>query len=419
MPGRVRNVVSVGVSRCDGGEAGGRNRGLARTALAVAVALLASLFIQYGALLAPAGAAVSVLTLGNASVSVEEGGTATNGGTFSDAGYPTEISADIGTVEQEEGDAGTWSWSYVPGDGPAEETVTITASRVAGGKDPESVTFNLKVTNVAPSATLNAPDSAPEDGTFDVSLRDAADPSRADAAGLLYAFDCGDGSGYGQAGSAAGVTCDSGSEPGQRDVLARVMDKDGGSTEYRKSVKITDATPPETSILSGPKKLVNRTSANFKFASSEAGSSFQCSLDGAAFKACDADDGLIGLRSKSHVLLVRAADRSGNVDATPAAHGWKVDAIKPKIKTLSIRKDARFPEGSRTIKATVRDNSVLGKKNLRLTVGGKPIPATKYYFKNNVFTFKAPDLLAGKAVKISAKDAAGNVGAKLWKFPAR
>lgn len=419
MLGRVRNVVSVGIFRCDGGEAGARNRGLAKTAVAVAVAFLASLLVQYGALLAPAEAADPVLSLDNAVVSVEEGGTATNGGTFADIGYATEISSDIGTVEQQEGDAGTWSWYYVPGDGPAEETVTITASRVAGGKDPESVTFNLKVTNVAPTATLDAPDSAPEDGTFDVSLKGAADPSQQDAAGLLYAFDCGDGSGYGQAGSAAGVTCDSGSEPGQRDVLARVMDKDGGSTEYRKSVEITDATPPETSILSGPKKLVNRTSADFKFSSSETGSSFQCSLNGATFKACDADDSLIGLRSKSHVLLVRAVDGAGNVDATPAARGWRVDAIRPKIKTLSIRNDESFSNGAKTIKATVRDNSVLGKKNLRLTVGGKQISPAKYSFKNNVFTFKAPDRLAGKAVKVSAKDAAGNVGAKLWKFSAR
>lgn len=412
-------MVSVGISRYDGGEARGWNRGLAKTAVAVAVAFLASLLVQYGALLAPAEAADPVIALDNAAVSAEEGGTATNGGTFADIGYATEISSDIGTVEQQEGDTGTWSWSYEPGDGPAEETVTITASRLAGGKDPESVTFGLTVTNVAPTATLDAPDSAPEDGSFGVSLRDAADPSQQDAAGLLYAFDCGDGSGYGQAGSAAGVTCDSGSEPGQRDVLAKVMDKDGGSTEYRKSVEITDATPPETSILSGPKKLVNRTSADFKFSSSETGSSFQCSLNGAVFKACDADDSLIGLRSKSHVLLVRATDGAGNVDATPAAHGWKVDAIRPKIKTLSVKNDKRFPEGSRTIKATVRDNSVLGKKNLRLTVGGKQVSPAKYYFKNNVLTFKATDLLAGKSVKVSAKDAAGNVGAKLWKFPAR
>ena len=401
------------------GGACGRNRGFARIAVAMAAAFVTSLLLQYGALVGPAGAADPVLSLDKAVVAVEEGGTATNGGTFADAGYATEISADIGTVVQQEGDAGTWSWSYEPGDGPAEKTVTITADRIAGGKDPERATFDLTVSNVAPTAVLDAPDSAREEGSFGVSLKDASDPSREDAGALLYAFDCGDGTGYGAPGSSAGATCDSGSEPGQREVLARVTDKDGGSTEYRKSVEITDATPPETSILSGPKKLVNRTSAGFRFSSSEMGSTFQCSLDGAAFKSCDADDSLINLRSRSHSLRVRAVDGAGNVDATPAIHRWKVDAIRPTVRTLSIKNEAKVANSARTIKASIMDNSVLTKKNLRLTVGGKQVPAAKYSFRGNVFTYKALNLSAGKAVKVSATDAAGNLGAQTWRFTAR
>ena len=400
-----------------GHEAGGR--GVVGIAAAIAGAFVVSLLLQYAALLAPAEAADPVVSLDAAEVAVEEGGTATNGGAFEDAGYATEISADIGTVEQQGESEGTWSWSYEPGDGPAYETVTITATRLAGGKDPQSITFDLTVSNVAPTATLNAPDSAREDASFDVSLEDVADPGRDDVGSLLYAFDCGDGSGYGVPGSAASVTCDSGSEPGQREILARVTDKDGGSTEYGKSVGITDATPPQTGILSGPKKLVNLRSADFQFSSNETESTFQCSLNGAAFKGCDASESIIRLSSKSHTLLVRATDKAGNVDPTPALHRWKVDAIRPTVRTLSVKNDVGAANSARTIKATIRDDSVLGKKNLRLTVGGRQVSAAKYSFKANVFTYKAMNLSAGKAVRVTATDAAGNLGAQTWKFPAR
>ena len=410
----------IRVLGCGGGEgyeAGGL--GVARAAAAIAAAFMVSLLLQYAALVAPAEAADPVLSLDASGVAVEEGGTATNGGTFADAGYATEISADLGTVEQQGESEGTWSWSYEPGDGPAQETVTITATRLSGGKDPESATFDLTVSNVAPTATLNAPDAAREDSSFDVSLEDVADQGRDDVGSLLYAFDCGDGSGYGVPGSATGVTCDSGSEPGQREILARVTDKDGGSTEYGKSVEITDATPPQTGILSGPKKLVNLKSADFRFSSSEADSTFQCSLNGAAFKSCDASESIIRLSSKSHTLLVRATDKAGNVDATPALHRWKVDAIRPTVRTLSVKNDVGAANSARTIRATIRDNSILGKKNLRLTVGGKQVPAAKYSFRANVFTYKAINLSAAKAVRVTATDAAGNLGAQTWKFPAR
>src|SRR5215217_4117232 len=48
----------------------------------------------------------------------------------------------------------------------------------------------------------------------------------------------------------------------------------------------TDTTPPETTIDTGPTGTVNTSSASFAFSSSEAGSTFQCSLDGAAFTSC-------------------------------------------------------------------------------------------------------------------------------------
>jgi len=87
----------------------------------------------------------------NASVTVDEGETATNSGTVSDPDNdPVTLSASIGTVVNH-GD-GAWSWSLATTDGPAAQTVTITADDGNGGT--AQTTFDLTVNNVAP--TVNA-----------------------------------------------------------------------------------------------------------------------------------------------------------------------------------------------------------------------------------------------------------------------
>ena len=73
----------------------------------------------------------------NASVTVNEGQTANNSGTWSDAnaGDTVTLSASVGTVAKSGTNAaGTWSWSYATTDGPAQsQTVTITANDGNGG----------------------------------------------------------------------------------------------------------------------------------------------------------------------------------------------------------------------------------------------------------------------------------------------
>src|SRR5215212_7676275 len=81
----------------------------------------------------------------------------------------------------------------------------------------------------------------------------------------------------------------------------------------------TDTTPPETTIDTGPTGTVNTSSASFTFSSNEAGSSFACSLDGAAFTSCTSPQGYSALSEGSHTFQVRATDSAGNVDTTPAS----------------------------------------------------------------------------------------------------
>lgn len=89
----------------------------------------------------------------NATVTVNEGSTATNTGTFGDTdGDAVTLSASVGTVTP---GSGTWSWSFGTTDGPSEsQTVTITATDEIGAST--STTFSLVVQNVAPTVNAGA-----------------------------------------------------------------------------------------------------------------------------------------------------------------------------------------------------------------------------------------------------------------------
>src|SRR5207244_6840017 len=74
--------------------------------------------------------------------------------------------------------------------------VTVAVTDEDGGSGQNS--FAVNVANVAPTATFNAPASVNEGGLINLSLTNPTDPSSADtSAGFTYAFDGGDGAGYG------------------------------------------------------------------------------------------------------------------------------------------------------------------------------------------------------------------------------
>jgi hypothetical protein len=93
------------------------------------------------------------VTVNQGSVTVKEGETAANSGTYSDPGDDTvTLTVSAGTIV-DHGD-GTWSWSLVTTDGPGEsQVVSITATDSDGGAS--TTTFNLVVENVAPTVTVN------------------------------------------------------------------------------------------------------------------------------------------------------------------------------------------------------------------------------------------------------------------------
>jgi hypothetical protein len=89
-----------------------------------------------------------------------------------------------------------------------------------------------------------------------------------------------------------------------------------------------DTVLPDTSITSGPTGLIGDTTPTFGF-SSEAGATFECKVDGAAYAACTSLFTTSALSNGAHTFSVRAKDAATNLDATPAARAFTVDATAP------------------------------------------------------------------------------------------
>jgi len=108
-------------------------------------------------------------------------------------------------------------------------------------------------------------------------------------------------------------------------------------TTFSPTGQAFDNLPPDTTITAGPPPSTTSTEASFSFQSSEAGSAFECRLDGGAFGPCASPRSFSGLTPGDHTFEVRATDPSGNVDPTPAARSWTVDPPAPAVTTQAAR----------------------------------------------------------------------------------
>ena len=87
-----------------------------------------------------------------------------------------------------------------------------------------------------------------------------------------------------------------------------------------------DRAAPRTRIVSGPARVGYERKAKFRFASSEAQSSFRCKLDKKPWKKCRSPYKL-KVEPGKHLFKVRASDRFGNADPTPARFSWRVKPV--------------------------------------------------------------------------------------------
>ncbi|WPB79306.1 Ig-like domain-containing protein [Archangium violaceum] len=136
------------------------------------------------------------------------------------------------------------------------------------------------------------------------------------------------------------------SEGGPHTVQATARDSAGNTTASATSAVISftvDLTPPDTNITTttvAPRN--NATSLSISF-SSETGASFMCSTNGVAFSVCVSPYSYTGMTNgNTYHFYVRATDRAGNVDPTPAHVSWISDQAAPGAPVFTSPGDNVF-----------------------------------------------------------------------------
>jgi hypothetical protein len=211
-------------------------------------------------------------------------------------------------------------------------SVSVRATDVAGNTDASPATRAFTVSAPPPPDTT-APDTAiasgPTGTTSDSTSTFAFSSSEANAT-----YEC-------RVDSAAWATCTSpwtttALSDGAHSVSVRATDAAGNTDASPATRAFTvatgpppDTTAPDTTITSGPTGTTSTTSASFAFSSSDAGSTFECKLDAAAYAACSSPKAYSALSAGAHSFSVRAIDAAGNADATPATQSWTIQDAPP------------------------------------------------------------------------------------------
>jgi hypothetical protein len=116
---------------------------------------------------------------------------------------------------------------------------------------------------------------------------------------------------------------------GKHSFRVRSVDAAGNTdpTPARREWEV-DAKAPSTNLTEAPEEFSK--DSRFEFSSSEKDSSFECKLDDGEYEACSSPKSYPGLADGPHRLRVRAIDRAGNPDPSPASRKWTLDTFPPE-----------------------------------------------------------------------------------------
>ena len=202
----------------------------------------------------------------------------------------------------------------------ASHTFRVTAIDVAGSPDPTPATYTWVVDTIVPDTTIGTPKpssltnaasatfvfTSNEPGTFRCSLNGST-PTLC-ASGQVY----------------------SGLTDGVQVFSVFAVDSAGNPDPTPATYSWTvDITPPAATILSGPRLRTNVRVPVFTFSSNEAGSTFRCSIDGAAFASCTSPFTGPTQAEATHNFRVVATDPANNPQPNPTSYTWVVDLTPP------------------------------------------------------------------------------------------
>jgi Concanavalin A-like lectin/glucanases superfamily len=101
-----------------------------------------------------------------------------------------------------------------------------------------------------------------------------------------------------------------------------------------------DTVAPDTLLTAGPPAADNSVLAQFAFHADEPNVGYDCALDNAGYLPCTSGASFGPVADGVHAFAVRARDRAGNLDASPAIYAWSVDTSTPDTQILSGPADA-------------------------------------------------------------------------------
>jgi len=187
----------------------------------------------------------------------------------------------------------------------------------------------------------------------------------------------------------------------------------GAGTLYNFRAGRMDLTAPNTTISSGPSGVVLPENVSFTFTATEGATSFECSLDGAAYSACTSPKAYPGLVSgSSHTFKVRAVDAVGNQDETPAERSFQV-VVLPSA-TTNAATSVKATEA--TLQASVNPNGAETKYQFEYgttTSYGSKAPTTAKAIGNSSTAVEASQAITGLTpgttyhYRVAATNAAG------------
>jgi uncharacterized repeat protein (TIGR01451 family) len=200
----------------------------------------------------------------NAAVTVNEGQTASNTGTFGDGdGDTVQITASVGTVTRSGTSSGTWTWSLPTTDnttGPV--TVTITAD---DGRDTRTTTFTYHARDVAPTITLSGNNQVNKLAPYTLRLGAVTDPGADTVGGYRVRWGDGTSTGF-VAGSPTGaVLRHAYATPGARTIVVDLFNEDASphAAAGSKSVTVLNAAPNLRVLHAGPAAAARGALATF------------------------------------------------------------------------------------------------------------------------------------------------------------
>ena len=221
-------------------------------------------------------------------------------------------------------DAGPWSACFSPYNTPTlpdgSHTVQIRAVDPALNPDPTPASRTFEIDTTAPDTTIDTgPGAFTNDDTPEITFS-SDDPNAV--------FQCRVDTGTFQ--SCSSPFSPSSLSDGSHTIQVRAIDEAGNIDATPASTTfVVDTIDPETTIDSGPSGPTPDDTPTFEFSSDEAGSTFECSIDGDPFQSCTSAFTSASLSDGGHTFEVRAIDQAGNADQTPASRSFTVDTSEP------------------------------------------------------------------------------------------